>query len=171
MTIRIAINGLGRIGRCVVRALIENPRADIELVAANGPASIESHLHLLQYDSVHGRFNAELKADGDAILINGKRIVLFQEKEIEKLDWAKHRIDVVLECTGKFTDRAGAAKHLAQGAKKVLISAPSNDADAMIVYGVNNAALKPEHQVISVGFLHHQLPRPGCAGAGCTARH
>ena len=151
MTTRIAINGLGRIGRCVVRALTENPRADIELVAANGPAAIDQHLHLLQYDSVHGRFNAELKADGNNIVINGRKIALLQQKEIEKIDWAAHKVDVVLECTGKFTLKADAEKHIKQGAKKVLISAPSEDAEATIVYGVNNAALKKEFNVVSVG--------------------
>jgi glyceraldehyde 3-phosphate dehydrogenase len=151
MTTRIAINGLGRIGRCLVRALVENPRADIELVAANGPATLETHLHLLKYDSVHGRFNADVKGEEGALIINGKRITLLQEKEPAKLNWGALGVDVVLECTGKFTKVADAGLHLAQGAKKVLISAPSEDAPVTVVYGVNNEAVRPEHDVISVG--------------------
>ena len=149
MTVKIAINGLGRIGRLVVRALIETGRKDIEIVAINGPAAIETHLHLLKYDSVHGRFPTELKAVTGGIDAGLGVMRLTHEKDVNKLDWSG--IDVVLECSGKFTKRADAALHLARGAKKVLVSAPSPDADATIVYGVNNAAYKPEHTVISVG--------------------
>ena len=149
MTKKIAINGLGRIGRCVIRALVENGRDDIEIVAINGPAPIETHLHLLKYDSVHGAFRGELKAVNGGIDAGRGVMKLTHERDVSKLDWSG--IDVVLECSGKFTKRADAALHLAQGAKKVLISAPSPDADATIVYGVNNASLKPEHKVVSVG--------------------
>lgn len=149
MTIRIGINGLGRIGRCLVRALIEDTRADIELVAANGPATVETHIHLLKFDSVHGRFKADVQGEEGALIINGKRIRLMQEKDPANVDWSG--CDVVLECSGKFTAKADAAKHLKDGVKKVLISAPSEDAEATIVYGVNNAALKKEHTVVSVG--------------------
>lgn len=149
MTVKIAINGLGRIGRCVVRALVESGRKDIEIVAINGPAPLETHLHLLKYDSVHGPFRGEVKAAEGGIDAGLGVMRLTHEKDVTKLDWSG--VDVVLECSGKFTKRADAAQHLARGAKKVLISAPSPDADATIVYGVNNAALKPEHTVISVG--------------------
>ncbi len=149
MTIKIAINGLGRIGRCVIRALVETGRKDIEIVAINGPAPIETHLHLLKYDSVHGPFRGEVKAVNGGIDVGRGVMRLTHEKDVNKLDWSG--VDVVLECSGKFTMRADAAQHLARGAKKVLISAPSPDADAMIVYGVNNDALKKEHTVVSVG--------------------
>lgn len=149
MTIKIAINGLGRIGRCVMRALVETNREDLELVAVNGPAPLETHLHLLKYDSIHGSFRGAIKAVDGGLDIGRGRIRLTHEKDASKLDWSG--IDVVLECSGKFTKRADAAVHLKQGAKKVLISAPSPDADATIVYGVNNHALKAGHDVVSVG--------------------
>jgi glyceraldehyde 3-phosphate dehydrogenase len=152
MTIRIAINGLGRIGRCVVRALVESGRTDIELVAVNGgSAPAQTHVHLLSYDSVHGRFKADVQAEEGALIINGKRIALLQQRDIAKLDWAAYGVDVVLECTGQFTKREAAARHLKQGAKKVLVSAPAEGADATIVYGVNNGALQAGHEVVSVG--------------------
>lgn len=149
MTKKIAINGLGRIGRCVIRALIETGRKDIEIVAVNGPAPVETHVHLLKYDSVHGAFRGEVKAVGEGIDAGRGVMRLTHEKDITKLDWSG--VDVVLECTGKFNKREAAAAHLKQGAKKVLISAPAPDADVTIVYGVNNAMLKKEHDVISVG--------------------
>jgi len=150
MAVRIAINGLGRIGRCVIRALIETGRKDIEIVAVNGPAPIETHLHLLKYDSIHGAFRGEVVAVGtDGIDASRGVMKLTREKDASKLDWSG--IDMVLECSGKFTKRADAVLHLECGAKKVLISAPSPDADATIVYGVNNGALKPEHKIVSVG--------------------
>ncbi len=149
MTIKVAINGLGRIGRCVIRALVETGRHDIEIVAINGPAPVETHLHLLKYDSVHGLFRGEVKQVSGGIDAGRGIMKLTHERDVSRLDWSG--IDVVLECSGKFTKRADAAQHLARGAKRVLISAPSPDADATIVYGVNNDALKPEHQVISVG--------------------
>lgn len=146
---KIAINGLGRIGRCVIRALVESGRKDIEIVAINGPAPIETHLHLLKYDSVHGAFRGEVKASANGIDVGRGVMKLTHERDASKLDWSG--IDVVLECSGKFTKRADAAVHLTRGAKKVLISAPSPDADSTIVYGVNNEALKPNHAVVSVG--------------------
>ncbi len=151
MAIRLGINGLGRIGRCVVRALVEHPRADIELVAVNGPAPIDQHVHLLKYDSIHGRFHGEVGFEGNDLLINGKRIPLKQEREPEAIDWAAYGVNMVLECTGKFTKRADAARHLSSSVKKVLVSAPAEGADATIVYGVNNSALKATDDVISVG--------------------
>lgn len=149
MTVKIGINGLGRIGRCVIRALVETGHKYIEIVAINGPAPIETHVHLLKYDSVHGAFRGEVKAVSEGIDAGRGVMRLTHERDVSKLDWKG--VDVVLECTGKFSKREDAAKHLAQGAKRVLISAPSQDADATIVYGVNNAALKAEHKVISIG--------------------
>jgi glyceraldehyde 3-phosphate dehydrogenase len=152
MTIRIGINGLGRIGRCVLRAIYEHPEKDIELVAVNGPADIATHVHLLKYDSVHGRFTTKLEADGDDVLrIAGKPVKLTRLKDPAQIPWGSMGVDVVLECSGKFNKRAEAAKHLEGGAKRVLISAPAEDADSTIVYGVNNAMLKKDHQVVSVG--------------------
>lgn len=148
---RIAINGLGRIGRLVLRAIYETGRNDLELVAVNGPAATDAHAHLIQYDSVHGRFNREVGVDGEHLVIDGARIPVFHERDPLKMDWKSVGADIVLECTGKFTKRDGAAQHLQSGARRVLISAPANDADATVVYGVNHAILNPEHTVISVG--------------------
>jgi glyceraldehyde 3-phosphate dehydrogenase len=149
MTVKIGINGLGRIGRCVIRALIETGRKDIEIVAINGPAPVETHIHLLKYDSVHGPFRGEVKAAKGGIDAGRGVMRLTHERDASKLDWSG--IDVVFECSGKFTKREDAAVHLKHGAKKVLISAPSPDADATIIYGVNNNVLKPEYTVLSVG--------------------
>lgn len=151
MTIRIGINGLGRIGRCVLRALYESNTPGLELVAVNGPAPVETHVHLLKYDSVHGRFATEVKADGENLLIGGKQVKLFRQKDPKQIPWGELGVDLVLECTGKFNKKSEAIAHLASGAKKVLISAPAEEVDATIVYGVNNAMLKKDHQVVSVG--------------------
>lgn len=151
MTINIGINGLGRIGRTIVRALVENNHGDFKLIAANGPASIETHLHLLKYDSVHGAFRGELSIDGDHIRAGNQRFLITREKDPSKLNWAKLGVDMVLECSGKFNSKDASLAHIKAGAKKVLISAPAEGVDATIVYGVNNEALKSEPQVISVG--------------------
>lgn len=151
MTIKIGINGLGRIGRCVLRAVYESGAKDIELIAVNGPAPIETHIHLLKYDSVHGRFNTSVEADGADLRIGGKTVKLFHERDPKNIPWGKLGVDVVLECTGKFNKREQAAAHLESGAKRVLISAPAEGVDSTIVLGVNNAMLKKEHQVVSVG--------------------
>lgn len=145
----IAINGLGRIGRTLVRILAEQPNSTFKLVSANGPAPIETHLHLLKYDSVHGRCRAELKAEGGSIIAGSHKINITHEKDPAKLDWTG--IDIVLECSGKFNSKEAASAHIKAGAKKVIISAPADGVDATIVYGANNDALKPEHTVISVG--------------------
>ncbi|MDA0782167.1 MAG: type I glyceraldehyde-3-phosphate dehydrogenase [Rickettsiales bacterium] len=150
MTVRIAINGLGRIGRCVLRAITEYERDDVEVVAVNGPADIEQHLHLLKYDSIHGTF-PQVKRIGNNIDMGRGEIKLFQLRDPLQLPWKELDIDIVMECTGVFNKRDKAAMHLQAGAKKVMISAPADDADATIVYGVNNDVLKPEHKVISIG--------------------
>jgi len=150
MAVKLAINGLGRIGRQVLRAVFEEMReSEFDVIAINAPAAIETHLHLLKYDSVHGRFRGEIAAEGENLVINGKKIPLTHERDAAKVNWSG--VDIVLECTGKFTKKADAMVHIRQGARKVLISAPSPDADSTIVFGVNNTALKPEHTVISVG--------------------
>jgi glyceraldehyde 3-phosphate dehydrogenase len=151
MTLRIGINGLGRIGRCVLRAIYETGATDIELVAVNGPAPVETHVHLLKYDSVHGRFATEVAAKGENLLIGGKEVKLLHERDPKLIRWADMDVDMVIECTGKFNKREQAAQHLEGGAKRVLVSAPADGADSTIVYGVNNAALSKDHQVVSVG--------------------
>jgi len=151
MTIRIGINGLGRIGRCIVRALYEEKKPGIELVAVNGPATIDTHVHLLNYDSVHGRFHGDVAANGTNLSINGKTIPTSHHRDPKQIPWGKLGVDVVFECTGKFNTKADAAQHLEAGAKKVMISAPAENVDATIVYGVNNQALHKDHHVISIG--------------------
>lgn len=148
--VKIAINGLGRIGRCVLRALCEYDYNDIELVSVNGPAEIATHVHLLKYDSVHRTFNQDIKIEGnDVIAIGNRKIKLTRSRDINELDWSG--VDIVLECTGRFNKRDEAAKHLERGAKKVIVSAPCDGADSTIVYRVNEDALENSHQVISIG--------------------
>jgi glyceraldehyde 3-phosphate dehydrogenase len=149
MTIRVAINGFGRIGRLVLRAAVEANRSDIEFVAVNDLADAKTNAHLLKYDSVHGRFEGEVKADGNDIIINGKRVKGLQEKDPAKLPWKDLDIDVAMECSGIFTKRDDAGKHLTAGAKKVLISAPATDEDLTVVYGVNHNDLKASHTIVS----------------------
>jgi glyceraldehyde 3-phosphate dehydrogenase len=150
MTIRIAINGFGRIGRNVLRALYENNyRSQLQVVAINDLGDAETNAHLLKYDSVHGRFDADVSHDSESLTVNGDRIAITALRNPEELPWKDHRVDVVFECTGLFTKRDKAAAHLKAGARKVIISAPSPDADAMIVYGVNHDTLSAEHDIIS----------------------
>ncbi|MEQ5814767.1 type I glyceraldehyde-3-phosphate dehydrogenase [Marinobacter sp. NFXS11] len=150
MTIRIAINGFGRIGRNVLRALYENNyRSQLQVVAINDLGDAETNAHLLKYDSVHGRFNADISHDAESLTVNGDRIAITALRNPDELPWKDHRVDVVFECTGLFTKREKAAAHLNAGARKVIISAPSPDADAMIVYGVNHETLTAEHDIIS----------------------
>ncbi|MES2676767.1 MAG: type I glyceraldehyde-3-phosphate dehydrogenase [Pseudomonadota bacterium] len=153
MTTRIAINGFGRIGRCIARAIYETNDHDLELVAINGPAPIETQIHLLKYDSIHGRFSKEVKAEGnDVIVIDGKKVKLFGERDPLKLDWKALNIDIVMECTGAFTDLESASKHILAGAKKVIISAPAKaDNVKTVVYGVNDNVLTKEDLVVSIG--------------------
>lgn len=150
MTIRVAINGYGRIGRNILRALYENGYRDqIQVVAINDLGDAEINAHLTRFDSVHGRFAGEVKTEGNQLLINGDAIRISSERDPAKLDWASLNVDVVYECTGLFTSREQAAAHLKAGAKKVIISAPGKDVDATIVYGVNHDTLRQSHQVIS----------------------
>ncbi len=147
MTVKVGINGFGRIGRCVLRALIESGRSDIAVVAINDLGPVETNAHLLKYDSVHGRLNAEIKVEGSNIVIDGHEIRVSAERDPAQLDWSD--VDVALECTGIFTKREAAAKHLENGSNKVLVSAPASGADKTIVFGVNHTSLTGDDVVVS----------------------
>jgi glyceraldehyde 3-phosphate dehydrogenase len=151
MTIKVAINGYGRIGRNVLRALYEAKRThEIQIVAINDLGDAETNAHLTQYDTAHGRFPGEVSVDGGDLIVNGDRIKVFAERDPAKLPWGAHGVDVVFECTGLFTSKAKAAAHIAGGAKKVIISAPGgSDVDGTFVFGVNHDQLKASHEVIS----------------------
>src|SRR5579872_7219195 len=151
MPIKVGINGYGRIGRNVLRALYEGRRTEeVQIVALNDLGDAKTNAHLTQYDSVHGRFRAEVKVDGDSMVVNGDRIRVLAERDPAKLPWGSLGVDYVLECTGLFTSKAKAGLHLTGGAKKVVISAPGGeDVDATIVYGVNHQVLKSAFTVIS----------------------
>ena len=151
MTIKVAINGYGRIGRNILRAHYEGGKKhDLQIVAVNDLGDAKINAHLTQYDTAHGRFPGTVAAEGDAIVVNGDRIKVIAERDPSKIQWAAMGVDVVLECTGFFTTKAEAGRHLAGGAKKVIISAPGGkDVDATIVYGVNHKVLKASHTVIS----------------------
>jgi glyceraldehyde 3-phosphate dehydrogenase len=150
--VRVAINGFGRIGRCILRALYEEKIEGIEVVAINGPAEIHQHTHLFEFDSVHGRFAGEVSYYDRGLIINNKKIPVFREKEISKLPWKDLQVDVVMECTGLFTSKDKASLHLEQGAKKVIISAPAKESDVKtVVMGVNHNTLKADDSVFSVG--------------------
>lgn len=150
MTIRVAINGYGRIGRNVLRAHYEyNKHPDIEIVALNDISNPETSAHLTRYDTTHGRFNGEIAVDKDHLVVNGDRIRLVSNRDISTLPWDELEIDAVLECTGIFTSGPSAKGHLQSGAKKVIISAPATEVDATIVYGVNHQILKATDTIIS----------------------
>ncbi|MGH1370901.1 MAG: type I glyceraldehyde-3-phosphate dehydrogenase [Cellvibrionaceae bacterium] len=149
-TIRVAINGYGRIGRNVLRALYESGKREfIEIVAINDLGDTEFNAHLTKYDSVHGRFDGEVIVDNDSLVVNGDVIKTTSERDPKNLPWAALDIDVVYECTGLFTSRDKACAHLEAGAKKVIISAPASDVDATVVFGVNQDVLSAESQIIS----------------------
>ncbi len=151
MTVKVAINGYGRIGRNVLRALYESGRnGEIEIVAINDLGDAETNAHLTRYDTAHGRFPGEVVVNGDSLLVNGDRIRVLAERNPAELPWGEMGVDVVMECTGLFTSKEKAGAHLAGGAKKVIISAPGGkDVDATIVYGVNHRILKSTDTVIS----------------------
>lgn len=150
---RIAINGFGRIGRNVLRAYYERQAQGASLpyqiVAINDLGSVDINAHLLQYDTAHGRFAGTVKVSGNDILVNGDAIRVLAERDPKALPWAEMEIDLVMECTGLFTTKATAGQHMEAGAKRVLISAPGSDLDAMVVYGVNHHILTAEHKIIS----------------------
>ena len=151
MAVKVGINGYGRIGRNVLRALYEAGRTkDIQIVAVNDLCDSQTNAHLTQYDTAHGKFPGKVSVEGDCIVVNGDRIKVFAERDPAKIPWGSVGADFVLECTGFFTTKADAGKHLAGGAKKVVISAPGGkDVDATIVYGVNHDTLKASQTVIS----------------------
>jgi len=150
MVTKVAINGFGRIGRLALRAIVESKRKDIEVVAINDLGTPDFNAHLLQYDSIHGQFPYKVRASKNSINVGSKAIKIFSERNPEDLPWGKLNVDVVMECTGIFTDKAKASLHINAGAKKVLISAPSKDADITVVYGVNHhKKIKKNHTVIS----------------------
>jgi len=151
MAIRVAINGFGRIGRLVMRAALEHPAKELEVVGINDLGPVETNAHLLRYDSVHGRFAGEVTTGKNWMDAGRGKIRVIAERDPAKLPWRELGVDVALECTGIFTRRETAAKHLEAGAKKVIISAPADGADLTVVMGVNQESLKPEHQVISNG--------------------
>ena len=162
MAVRIAINGFGRIGRNILRAIYESGRKDIEVVAINDLGPPETNAHLLRFDSVHGRFPHEVKVVGDSISIGGGLIKVTAIKDPSHLPYKELGVDIAMECTGIFTARDKAAALLTAGAKRVLVSAPSDGADNTIVYGVNHATLKSEHHVVSNGSCTTNCLAPVC---------
>src|SRR5688572_831809 len=149
MTVKVAINGFGRIGRNILRAIVESGRKDIEVVAVNDLGPVETNAHLLRFDSVHGRFPSEVKVEGDAIVVDGRKIRVTAIKNPATLPWKDLGVDIALECTGIFTSKDKAKAHLDAGAKRVLVSAPADGADLTVVYGVNHDKLKADHLVVS----------------------
>jgi len=149
MTIKVAINGFGRIGRNILRGIIESGRTDIEVVAINDLGPVETNAHLLQYDSVHGKFPAEVKVSGDTIDVGRGAIKVTAIRDPKELPWGDMGVDIAMECTGIFADRDKAAVHLENGSKRVLVSAPASGADLTVVYGVNHDQLTADHMVVS----------------------
>ena len=149
MTVRVAINGFGRIGRLVLRAIIENSNSDIQVVGINDLGSVQDNAFLLKYDSVHGPFPAAIKVDGDTMDVGQGPIRITSERDPSKLPWKELNVDIAFECTGIFTTGEKAGAHLAAGAKKVLISAPGTDIDLTTVYGVNHDKIQAAHKIVS----------------------
>ena len=151
MSVKIAINGYGRIGRNILKALFESSRTDeLEILAINDLGDADSNAYLTKYDTAHGIFPFDVEVKGDALVIDGKEIKVFAERDPEKLPWGDLGVDVVLECTGFFRTRELAGKHLTAGAKKVILSAPAgSEVDATIVFGVNHQTLSKDDQIIS----------------------
>ncbi|MFV1851304.1 MAG: type I glyceraldehyde-3-phosphate dehydrogenase [Thalassospira sp.] len=149
MAIRVAINGFGRIGRLVLRSIVESGRTDVEVVAINDLGNVNTNAHLLKYDSVHGVLANDVKAEGDDLVIDGKAIKVCSERDPANLPWAALNVDIAFECTGIFLDEAGAGKHLTAGAKRVLISAPAKGDIKTVVYGVNSDTLTADDVIVS----------------------
>ena len=149
MAVRVAMNGFGRIGRMVFRAMAESGRDDIEVVAINDLGSADANAHLLRYDSVHGRLPMDVSVSGDQMTVGGKSVKVLAERDPAALPWSDLGVDIVAECTGIFSDRDKAAVHIEAGAKRVLVSAPSKGADLTVVYGVNHDKLTANHVVVS----------------------
>ena len=149
MTIKIGINGLGRIGRMVIRSIVEKNNKKIEIKHINNRTDLKNCSQLLKYDSVHGKFNAEVEFNEKYLFINNKKISYSRETEIDKINWKKNKVDIVLECTGKYNSREKSFQHIKNGAKKVVVSAPCKNADKTIVYGVNHKSINKNDLVIS----------------------
>ncbi len=149
MTIKVGINGMGRIGRMVIRAIIENQYKDIKIQHINNRSNSETSCSLIKYDSVHGKFNASLDFDENHLIINKNKITFSQESKIENINWKKYDVDYVFECTGKFNSKDKLMAHINNGAKKVIVSAPCKNADKTIVFGVNEDVLKKNDRIIS----------------------
>jgi glyceraldehyde 3-phosphate dehydrogenase len=149
MTLKVAINGFGRIGRLVLRAIVETGRKDIDIVAVNDLGPVDTNAHLLRYDSVHGRFPVPVKVDGDLMIIGNHKIKVTAIKDPAQLPHKELGVDIAMECTGIFTSKEKASAHLTAGAKRVLVSAPADGADLTVVYGVNHSKLTKEHIVVS----------------------
>lgn len=150
MTINIAINGFGRIGRNILRAIYEYKHSsELNIVCINDIGDIATNAHLAKYDSTHGPFQGDIQIEGSSLVVNGEKIEFVSQRDPSQLPWEKYKVDVVLECTGRFTDKESASAHIKAGAKKVIISAPGKAVDATIVYGINHQTLTTEHQVIS----------------------
>lgn len=151
MAVKLALNGMGRIGRCILRHYIESGRKDVEIVAVNAPGDIKRHVHLLKYDSIHGVLKGEVSGDDKTFTAGGKKMVRFDSRDPKEIDWASTGAEIVLECTGHFKTKDEASAYRNISDVKVMISAPSPDADATIVMGVNEETLKKEHNIISIG--------------------
>ena len=149
--VKVGINGFGRIGRLILRALLENYKGKIQVVGINDLGSVETNAHLIKYDSTHGILNHDVKTTSDGFQIGDQNIKVFAERDPAKLPWGKVGADVILECTGFFLDKTSASKHIQAGAKKVIISAPAKEVDFTLVQGVNSKELKKEHNIISNG--------------------
>ena len=149
MTIKVGINGMGRIGRMVIRAIIENQNKNIEIKHINNRSNSEASCNLIKYDSIHGKFNADLDFDKDHIIINKNKITFSQESSIENINWKKFDVDYVFECTGKFNSKEKLLAHIKNGAKKIIVSAPCKNADKTIVYGVNENILTKDDKIVS----------------------
>jgi len=147
--INVGINGFGRIGRLVLRASLEKPERNIKVVAINDIGNINQNAHLFEYDSVHGKIKQKVSVDNNIMAVDENKIIFLANKDPEQIPWSDHNVDIVLECTGLFTDANKAKGHLKKNVKKVLISAPSNNADITIVYGVNDNMLNNDHKIIS----------------------
>lgn len=149
MTIKVAINGFGRIGRLVLRAIVESGRKDVDIVAVNDLGPVETNAHLLRFDSVHGRFPVDVKVDGEHMIVGRHKIKVTAIKDPAQLPHRELGVDIAMECTGLFTSKEKASAHLTAGAKRVLVSAPADGADLTVVYGVNHAMLTKDHLVVS----------------------
>jgi len=149
MTIKVGINGMGRIGRMIIRAIIESKNKNIEIKHINNRSNSETSCSLIKYDSIHGKFNADLNFDENHLIINKNKISFSQEPNIKDINWKKHDVDYVFECTGKFNSKEKLLAHVKNGAKKVIVSAPCKNADKTIVYGVNENVLSKNDQIIS----------------------